>query len=142
LTYLNKKYKIPLTYHVSRITSKGGFKGSESGSCGSSRFGCWSCTVVKKEKSLSSLIENGEEWLKPLQEYRQFLLESSKKPELRMEKVRKGKIVKGGFKLEFRQVLLEKLLEVERQVGVKLIREDELVEIQKIWMHDKWKCLT
>lgn len=108
-------------------------QGSESSSCGNSRFGCWTCTVVSKEKSLSSLIENGEEWLRPLAEYRQFLLESSKKPELRREKVRKGKVVKGGFTLEFRKVLLEKLLEAERQVGIKLISDEELALIKEIW---------
>jgi DNA sulfur modification protein DndC len=118
-------------------------EGSESSSCGNSRFGCWTCTVVEKEKSLSSLIENGEEWLKPLQEYRQFLLESSKKPELREYKRRNGKIYikngrlyRGGFKLEFRKVLLEKLLETEKQVGIKLIRDEELLEIGRIWIQD------
>lgn len=118
-------------------------EGSESGSCGNSRFGCWTCTVVEKEKSLSSLIENGEEWLKPLQEYRQFLLESSKKPELREYKrrngkiyIKNGKLYKGGFKLEFRKVLLEKLLETEKKVGIKLIRNEELLEIKRIWIQD------
>ena len=28
-------------------------------SCGQSRFGCWICTVVKEDKSMSSLIQNG-----------------------------------------------------------------------------------
>jgi DNA sulfur modification protein DndC len=118
-------------------------EGSESSSCGNSRFGCWTCTVVEKEKSLSSLIENGEEWLKPLQEYRQFLLESSKKPELREYKrrngkicIKNGKLYKGGFKLEFRKVLLEKLLETEKQVGIRLIRNEELSEIRRIWIQD------
>jgi DNA sulfur modification protein DndC len=118
-------------------------EGSESSSCGNSRFGCWTCTVVEKEKSLSSLIENGEEWLKPLQEYRQFLLESSKKSELREYKrrngkiyIKNGKLYKGGFKLEFRKVLLEKLLETEKQVGIKLIRDEDLLEIRKIWIQD------
>jgi DNA sulfur modification protein DndC len=118
-------------------------EGSESSSCGNSRFGCWTCTVVEKEKSLSSLIENGEEWLKPLREYRQFLLESSKKPELREYKrrngkiyIKNGKLYKGGFKLEFRKVLLEKLLETEKQVGIRLIRDEELSEIRRIWIQD------
>jgi len=35
-------------------------------SCGQSRFGCWTCTVVKKDKSMSALINNGQEWMKPL----------------------------------------------------------------------------
>ena len=29
-------------------------------SCGQSRFGCWTCTVVKEDKSMSALIRNGE----------------------------------------------------------------------------------
>ena len=29
-------------------------------SCGNSRFGCWTCTVVNKDKSMEGLIDNGE----------------------------------------------------------------------------------
>lgn len=32
-------------------------------SCGQSRFGCWICTVVKEDKSMTSLIKNGVEWM-------------------------------------------------------------------------------
>lgn len=39
-------------------------------SCGQSRFGCWSCTVVKEDKSMTSLIERGYEWMRPLLELR------------------------------------------------------------------------
>ena len=35
-------------------------------SCGNSRFGCWTCTVVQKDHSMEALIDNGEEWLEPL----------------------------------------------------------------------------
>jgi DNA sulfur modification protein DndC len=35
-------------------------------SCGQSRFGCWICTVVKKDKSMTALIDNGLTWLTPL----------------------------------------------------------------------------
>ena len=28
-------------------------------SCGNSRFGCWTCTVVTKDKAMESLIKNG-----------------------------------------------------------------------------------
>ena len=44
-------------------------------SCGQSRFGCWICTVVKEYKSMSSLIKNGVEWMKPLLDYRDKLVE-------------------------------------------------------------------
>jgi DNA sulfur modification protein DndC len=38
----------------------------EHSSCGQSRFGCWTCTVVKQDKSMASLVNNGFPWLKPI----------------------------------------------------------------------------
>ena len=35
-------------------------------SCGNSRFGCWTCTVVTDDKALHGLIESGANWMKPL----------------------------------------------------------------------------
>lgn len=43
------------------------------GSCGNSRFGCWTCTVVTEDKALSGFINNGVKWLVPLYEFRNFL---------------------------------------------------------------------
>ncbi|UJF32654.1 DNA phosphorothioation system sulfurtransferase DndC [Paenibacillus hexagrammi] len=43
------------------------------GSCGNSRFGCWTCTVVSEDKALSGFINNGVSWLEPLYEFRNFL---------------------------------------------------------------------
>ena len=31
-------------------------------SCGNSRFGCWTCTVVSKDRSMEAMIDNGEDW--------------------------------------------------------------------------------
>ncbi len=45
------------------------------GSCGNSRFGCWTCTVVQEDKSLTGFIKNGETWLTPFLDFRNFLLE-------------------------------------------------------------------
>ncbi|ULB48396.1 DNA phosphorothioation system sulfurtransferase DndC, partial [Limnospira fusiformis KN01] len=41
-------------------------------SCGSSRFGCWVCTLVDSDKSLTAMINNDEEkeWLQPLVDFR------------------------------------------------------------------------
>src|SRR5437868_249857 len=41
-------------------------------SCGSSRFGCWVCTVVDKDRSMEAMIKNDEEklWMTPLLELR------------------------------------------------------------------------
>ena len=45
-------------------------------SCGNSRFGCWTCTVVDKDASMQNTIENGEDWMEPLLELREELKET------------------------------------------------------------------
>ncbi|CEH29395.1 sulfurtransferase DndC [Aneurinibacillus migulanus] len=43
------------------------------GSCGNSRFGCWVCTVVQKDKALIGFIDKGEDWMIPLLKFRDRL---------------------------------------------------------------------
>ncbi len=62
--------------------------------CGNSRFGCWTCTVVKEDKSLKGFIESGESWLKPLVEYRDYLLEIRDDVDKRNVFDRKGNLKK------------------------------------------------
>lgn len=45
-------------------------------SCGNSRFGCWTCTVVTRDKSMESMILSGEDWMEPLLEFRNWLAET------------------------------------------------------------------
>jgi DNA sulfur modification protein DndC len=45
------------------------------GSCGNSRFGCWVCTVVTEDKALNGFIESGEDWMRPLLQFRNWLAE-------------------------------------------------------------------
>ncbi|MDY6228650.1 MAG: DNA phosphorothioation system sulfurtransferase DndC [Clostridium sp.] len=59
-------------------------------SCGNSRFGCWICTVVKEDKSLTGFIQNGESELQPLLDFRQWLLDIRDKHEFRMQYRRDG----------------------------------------------------
>jgi putative sulfurtransferase DndC len=44
-------------------------------SCGDSRFGCWVCTMVEEDKSMSAMIQNDEEkqWMEPLLDFREKL---------------------------------------------------------------------
>jgi DNA sulfur modification protein DndC len=44
-------------------------------SCGDSRFGCWVCTLVDKDKSMAAMISNDaeKEWMLPLLEMRDLL---------------------------------------------------------------------
>ena len=39
-------------------------------SCGQSRLDCWICSVAKEDKSMTSLIMNGRDWMQPLCDFR------------------------------------------------------------------------
>ena len=126
---------------------------SSTPSCGNSRFGCWVCTVVEKDKSMENLIDSGEDWMQPLLELRQDLKDTQdpeKKLEIRDFKRRTGqvtfhtdgteKITPGPYKIEFRKDFLKKLLVAQNSVRkngpdpkISLILEEELHEIQRIW---------
>ena len=126
---------------------------SSTPSCGNSRFGCWVCTVVDKDKSMENLIDSGEDWMEPLLELRQELKDTQdpeKKLEIRDFKRRDGKvsfytdgtekITPGPYKINFRKEFLKKLLVAQNSVRkngpdpkISLILEEELHEIQRIW---------
>ena len=59
-------------------------------SCGQSRFGCWTCTVVNEDKSMKALVNNGQEWMAPLMDYRNGLVAERNLHEHRMSKGRRG----------------------------------------------------
>lgn len=46
-------------------------------SCGNSRFGCWTCTVVTEDKALHGLIESGDTWMQPLLDFRNKLYKTT-----------------------------------------------------------------
>ena len=104
--------------------------------CGGSRFGCWTCTVVSKDKSMAGFISSGDEWMTPLYDFRNWLKEMREDESLRNKYKRNGQPGLGPFKSTARQLILENLLEVERAVGRELISDDELVEIQKLWSNE------
>lgn len=68
-------------------------------SCGNSRFGCWTCTVVTRDKSMEAMIDNGEEWMLPLLEFRDWLTSTQdpeKKHLYREHKRRTGEVLVEG----------------------------------------------
>jgi DNA sulfur modification protein DndC len=124
-------------------------------SCGYSRFGCWVCTVATRDTSMESLVERGEEWMKPLLEIRD-LLASTTDPDQKLKyrdiRGRDGRVIikKDGkpaartFKLEFNKELLKQLLKAQimvRQNGpnpnLTLITDEELIEIRRIWRTER-----
>ena len=105
-------------------------------SCGQSRFGCWVCTVVRKDKSMEALIDNGEEHLEPLLDLRDWLVENRNKDEYRQMRLRNGGKGKGPYNIDTRAYLLHRLLEAEKLSGEKLITTQEMKAIQIIWNMD------
>lgn len=65
---------------------------NEAGSCGNSRFGCWVCTVVKEDKSLTGYINSGEEWLRPMLGFRNWLYSIRDSENIRMHKRTNGSL--------------------------------------------------
>lgn len=128
-------------------------------SCGGGRFGCWTCTVVQRDRSMEAMIANGETWMQPMLEFRDWLTatqDPTKKKDIREHRRRTGrveygevdgkktKIIWGPYKLSIRRDILRRLLEVQKQVRalgpdpeIDLIKEDELYKIRQLWMHEE-----
>ena len=117
-------------------------------SCGQSRFGCWTCTVVKEDKSMSSLVKNGATWMQPLLDYRQSLVDERNLSENRMPVRRNGQIAvtedghnQGTYEPAYRAKKLRQLLEIQAQIQkinpiAQLITNQELIAIQVYWYRD------
>ena len=133
-------------------------------SCGSSRFGCWTCTLVEKDKSMSAMIQNDEEkeWMLPLLTLRNKLdapmghdekgKPLSDKP-IRDFRRMNGNVqlfgddtIHGPYKQDAREEWLRELLKAQTWVrahapehvrGIELITEPELHEIRRLWVFEK-----
>ncbi len=105
-------------------------------SCGGSRFGCWTCTVVKEDKSMQGFIRSGEERFEPLKRFRDMLKEIREDNAQRMPHRKDGSTGPGPFRPEVRQRLLRELLALEGEVGQELISDAEIAYIQSQWSAD------
>lgn len=123
-------------------------------SCGSSRFGCWVCTLVDRDKSMEAMILNDEskEWMQPLLDFRNEL---DFRTEAKLEQERKNrdfrritgnvqlfegtengkptvKNIPGPYVKSWRETLLRRLLET--QVLVRQKAPDDMKNIELISM--------
>lgn len=127
---------------------------SSTPSCGDSRFGCWTCTLVDKDKSMSAMIQNDEEkeWMLPLLALRDRL-DVSDDRHLRDFRRFTGRVqlhgdrlIHGPYTQAAREEWLRELLKAQRWIrenapenvrDTQLISHDELREIRRIWVVDK-----
>ncbi|GAA3917821.1 DNA phosphorothioation system sulfurtransferase DndC [Microbacterium invictum] len=123
-------------------------------SCGDSRFGCWTCTLVEKDKSMSAMIQNDEEkeWMLPLLELRNAL-DVADDRHLRDFRRMNGNVqlfhdrtIPGPYTQAAREDWLRRLLEAQtwiRANGPDYVRDLELVslpeleEIRRLWVVEK-----
>lgn len=124
-------------------------------SCGQSRFGCWVCTMVEKDKSMEAMISNDDEkaWMTPLLEFRNRFGDETRDRERRSFKKMQGylqgsyeQLHHGPYLKEWREQWLRELLQKQVEINkygpkefcdYELITLAELREIRRIWVFDK-----
>jgi len=129
--------------------------------CGSSRFGCWVCTLVREDKSLKGFLNSDQlsdetkQILKKMINFRNNLLKYRSDREMRLKRRKTGHVyyvirgntkIKGlgPFTLEARKKILSELLEIQKEienvqfkeVNFRLITDDELKYIRNIWINE------
>jgi DNA sulfur modification protein DndC len=127
---------------------------SSTPSCGDSRFGCWTCTLVEKDKSMAAMIQNDEEkeWMLPLLELRNKLDVSDDRDKRDFRRIsgrvqlHGDRLIHGPYTQAAREEWLRELLKAQRYIrdqapknvrDTQLISEEELREIRRIWVVDK-----
>ena len=129
---------------------------------GTSRFGCWTCTVVEKDKAIQCLIDEGHDEYIPLREFRNKLKMIRDSPEhrepyrknQRLDKLydeyyavktlggeRTGSEALGPIKLSVRHELLKELLDMQTELRktvpeAELITPEEIEAIKLAWIYD------
>lgn len=133
-------------------------------SCGGSRMGCWVCTMVTEDKSLTAMIQNDEEkaWMLPLLDFRNYIAAYSQDGDLSQNALDRSRrdfrrmtgnltwhnnrLVHGPYTKEVREDFLRRLLQLQlfiQETGPEEVRNSELITmdelrfIRKIWLDEK-----
>lgn len=135
-------------------------------SCGDSRFGCWICTMVEQDRSMTAMIQNDaeKEWMRPLLELRNALdfrngstdsagnaetdrkLRDFRRMNGTVQVMSGDRYIPGPYLQHAREEWLRTLLQAQidvRRLGpaevrkLELISLEELQEIRRIWVMDK-----
>lgn len=124
-------------------------------SCGKSRFGCWVCTMVEKDKSMEAMISNDDEkaWMSALLEFRNKFGDEEHDRERRSFRKMGGylqgsykQLHHGPYKKEIREEWLKELLGIQKDINengpkefhdLELITIPELRNIRRIWVIEK-----
>lgn len=141
-------------------------------SCGDSRFGCYVCTMVGEDKSMAAMIQNDseKEWMLPLLQLRNEIDVNDSNREAKVQKITRDKsnrdfrrmngsltvhinehgadLVRGPYRQPFREHMLRKVLEAQKQVQaigpeevrhLELLSREDLEAIRTLWLEEKYE---
>lgn len=105
--------------------------------CGNSRFGCWTCTVVERDRSIEGFIGSGRTEYQGMADFRNWLIELRDNPQKYREEFRRnGQPGNGPLRMEVRKAVLQRLLTLQEELGEKLVSDEEVVLIRQMWLSD------
>jgi DNA sulfur modification protein DndC len=120
-----------------RSASGLGHQGSVCGPPAAARFGCWICTVVRKDHAMCNLVHDGYPDLAPLLEFRDWLGRMRECVSYRWRTRRNHRCGPGPLTLRARREVLKRLLDCQDRTGLKLITDGEVMRIQELWKEDR-----
>lgn len=109
-------------------------------SCGKSRFGCWVCTVVDRDKSMENFVENGYDWMEELLDFRNWIYDIRQQKYQRYPKWFPEKIKFGPFLHLIRNDLLVRIKKIQDKLSShlnkKIITDKELEIINRLLLKE------
>ena len=112
---------------------------SDCADCTSVRFGCWVCTVVRKDRAVTNMVSDGYPELAPLLNFRNWIIGIRDKPHLRYKRRRNGDAGLGPFTLRTRRAILARLRKAEQATRWQLLSSIEEKCIKHYWEIDARK---
>jgi DNA sulfur modification protein DndC len=101
--------------------------------CTSGRFGCWVCTVVRKDRAMTNMVNDGYPELAPLLDFRNWMMRIRDKPYLRYKRRRNGDVGLGPFTARTQRMILSRLKKTEQSTKWQLLSSVEEKCIRRCW---------
>ena len=105
--------------------------------CASARFGCWVCTVVRRDRSAENLLQSGYGHLRGYYEFRNWIPEIRNDLKFRCKRRRNGRVAPGPLTLYARRLILQRVKKLEKAIGHTLISKSEERYIRGLWKSDR-----
>ena len=105
--------------------------------CSRARFGCWTCTVVRRDRSTENMIAQGYDELRPYFAFREWLTQMRNEPANRCRLRRSGAEGPGPLTLEARALVLKRTRVLEGLTGRRILSKAQESEIERLWELDR-----